>query len=84
MPAHSVATGVVIAVEGSGPASVERFTLGTAEGEVLTFDVERLEVTGGGKPAPHLREHLTSGAPFTVEYGASGGHNVAMRYYDAP
>ena len=78
-----MATGVVIAVEGSGPASVERFTLRTAEGQVLAFDVGRLEVTDGGKPAPHLREHQVDGQPITVHYRVEAGRNVAVRYTDA-
>ena len=77
------ATGVVIGVEGSGPASVDRFTLRTAEGAVLIFDVERLEVTSGGKPAPHLREHQVDGHPIRVEYRVEAGRNVALRYTDA-
>lgn len=83
MAAQALATGVVIAIEGEGPASVERFTLRTAEGEVLVFDVERLEVTDGGKPAPHLREHQVDGRPITVAYKVESGRNVALRYRDA-
>ncbi len=73
----------MIAVEGEGPANVTGFTLRTAGGEVFDFDVGRLEVTDGGKPAPHLREHQVDGAPIVVEYEGRDGGYVAIRYRDA-
>jgi hypothetical protein len=76
-------TGVVMAVEGSGPASVDQFTLRTPDGRVLTMAVERLDVSGGGKPAAHLREHQLDGQPIEVEYKVEGGRHVALRYTDA-
>ena len=75
-------TGVVLATEGSGPAAVDRFTLRTADGQVLTFLIDRLAVTGGGKPAPHLREHQLDGQPIEVEYKVEDGRHVALRYAD--
>ena len=75
-------TGVVLATEGSGPAAVERFTLRTADGQVLTFLIDRLAVTGGGKPAPHLREHQLDGQPIEVEYKVEDGRHVALRFTD--
>lgn len=74
---------MVIAVAGDGPTEVTGFTLRTAEGQVLVFEVGRLDVGGGGKPAPHLREHLLDGAPIAVEYRVEGDRNVALRYRDA-
>ncbi len=76
-------TGIVLAIEGAGPADVSRFTLRTADGEVLDFAVERLELTGGGKVAPHLREHQVDGLPIEVEYKIDSGRHVALRYTDA-
>ncbi|CAN5800664.1 hypothetical protein BH24CHL6_BH24CHL6_10760 [soil metagenome] len=78
-----VATGVVLSVDGPSLATVDGFSLRTPAGEVLEFRVERLEVTGGGKPAPHLREHRLDGQPITVEYKLDAGHLVALRYTDA-
>ncbi len=75
--------GVVLATEGSGPASVEEFTLRTADGRLYEFAIERLEVTGGGKPAAHLREHQIDGQPVVVEYKVEDGRHVALRYQDA-
>jgi hypothetical protein len=76
-------TGVVIAVEGAGPTSVEGFTLRTAEGTLYEFAVQRLEVGAGGKPAPHLREHQLSSEPIVVEYKVENGRHVALYYTDA-
>jgi hypothetical protein len=76
-------TGVVLAVEGSGPAAVEQFTLRTPDGQVLTFQIERLDVSRGGKPAAHLREHQLDGQPIEVEYKLENGRHVALRYVDA-
>jgi len=73
----------VVGVDGAGLAEVDSFTLRTAEGELLVFEIEALSLDGGGKPAPHLREHMTSGAPITVEYTVEGDHLVALRYVDA-
>jgi hypothetical protein len=77
------ATGVVVGVEGSGAAEVTSFSLRTAEGRVITFAVGRLDLSDGGLPAPHLREHLVSGMPITVEYAAEADRNLALRYVDA-
>lgn len=78
-----VATGVVISADGPDAANVERFSLRTDDGQVFEFDVGTLDVSNGGKPAPHLREHLVSGVPITVEYREQAGRHVALRYVDA-
>ena len=75
--------GVVIAVDGSDVARVERFTLRTSEGAQLQFEVEALALDDGGKPAPHLREHLLSGEPIEVEYRMGCcEQRIAIRYRD--
>lgn len=75
-------SGVVTAVDGPSVAEVDGFTLRTADGQTLAFAVETLTLDGG-KPAPHLREHLLSGAPVTVWYQVEGDRLVALRYDDA-
>jgi hypothetical protein len=75
--------GVVTAVDGPTVAQVTSFTLRTADGQVLGFEVETLSLTGGGKPAPHLREHLVSGEPVEVEFYRAGQRHIAVRYRDA-
>ncbi|HUG47501.1 MAG TPA: hypothetical protein VMP67_03710 [Candidatus Limnocylindria bacterium] len=77
------ATGVVLTVEGSSLAEVNGFSLRTSAGEVLDFAVERLELAGGGKPGPHLREHRLDGQLIEVEYKVDAGRLVALRYRDA-
>ena len=69
-------TGVVIAVDGPSIAEVDQVTIRTNAGETLTLTVGRLELTGGGLPAVHLREHLQSGIPITAHF--RGG---VMYYY---
>jgi hypothetical protein len=78
-----LATGVVIAVEGDGPADVTGFSLRTPDGVVIQFDVGRLDVSAGGLPAPHLREHLVDGTPIVVAYRIEDGRHIAVRYHDA-
>jgi hypothetical protein len=75
----------VISADGPSAAQVDRFTLRTVDGEVLEFTVGTLEQIGGGLPAPHLREHLVSGVPITVDYRESleSGEKIAFRYIDA-
>ena len=55
----------------------------TADGNVLQFEVDRLDVNNG-LPPQHLREHLATGIPIVVEYVVEGERNVALRYNDAP
>jgi hypothetical protein len=76
-------SGVVISADGPNSAQVDTFTIRTSEGEVLQFTVGTLELTNGGLPAPHLREHLVSGEPITVDYRDENGEKVAIRYTDA-
>jgi hypothetical protein len=72
-----------VAVDGTGPASVDAVTVRSSDGLQLTFDVRRLDVNNG-LPAAHLREHLASGAPIVAEYVVEGDRNVLLRYNDAP
>jgi hypothetical protein len=82
-PPTLFATGIVTDVQGPSVAEVHQFTLRTDEGEVLVFVVDALALDGGGKPAPHLREHLLSGQRVAVEYLLAGRQRKAIRYYDA-
>lgn len=61
------AEGVVIAVDG-GLADVRRFTIRTAEGSDLTFEVLGDVRFHGAGPLGHLRSHLATGAPIAVTY----------------
>ena len=83
-PPAGRATGVVISADGSMVTVVDRFSLSTDEGHVLAFRVGTLDLSNGGLPAPHLRDHLVSGEPITVTYMVENGENVATHYVDAP
>lgn len=72
-----------MSVDGPGPAVVERFDLRIQDSTVIQFVVRRLELNDGGLPAAHLREHLVSGEPITVDYELRDGRYVALRYTDA-
>jgi hypothetical protein len=82
-PAVRSCTGIVVAVDGTGPANVSSVTVRQSDGVVLEFAVGRLDLNNG-LPAAHLREHLASGGPIVVEYVVENGVNVALRYNDAP
>lgn len=83
-PAESSrATGVVIAADGPNAAQVDSFSLRTSDGLVLQFKVVRLDLTDGGLPSAHLREHMAAGEPITVSYHVEYGLNIADRYIDA-
>jgi hypothetical protein len=82
-PPGASATGIVTSVQGPSAAQVDTFTLRTNSGEALAFTVGRLDLADGGLPAPHLREHLVSGEPITVEYESVDGELLALRYVDA-
>jgi hypothetical protein len=75
----------VISVDGPSVAEVERFTLRSAGGREMEFVVGTLDVSNGGLPAPHLRDHLVSGEPIRVFwYDDMGGTRpVLVRYEDA-
>ena len=81
--APRTASGIVVAFDGSSIGSVDQVDVRTNDGNVLRFDVQRLDINNG-LPAVHLREHLASGIPIIVEYIVEGERNVALRYNDAP
>jgi len=72
----------VVAVDSTSIGNVDQAAIRESDGNVLQFNVERLDVNNG-LPAVHLREHLSSGIPVIVEYIVEGGQNVALRYNDA-
>ena len=70
----------MLSADGPDAAQVDRFSLRTNDGQVMQFTVGRLDLSNGGLPAPHLREHLVSGIPITVFYYGT----EVIRYIDAP
>ena len=73
----------MISANGPDAASVTTFTLQTDDGKTINFVVGTLDVTGGGLPAPHLREHMAGSTRTTVSYLVENGQNVATKYTDA-
>ena len=74
-----------MSVDGPSLAEVERFDLHLADTTtVVKFVVGALDLSDGGLPAPHLRDHLVSGEPITVDYEVRNSAFVALRYVDAP
>jgi hypothetical protein len=64
--------GLVIAVEGGSPESIESFTLRATDGATLRFFIEApLDLGNGGFPTPHLREHQALAEPVRVTYRVS-------------
>lgn len=49
----------------------------------MNFVVGTLDVSDGGLPAPHLREHMAGSTRTTVYYNVENGQNVAIKYTDA-
>jgi hypothetical protein len=81
-PPTSPVDGVVINVKSAGLAKVESFTIRTAAGEVLTFQVGQL--APGSFPAGHLTEHASTGAPVQVTFTVDGDLLIATNLADAP
>ena len=59
--------GVVIKVDSAGLAAVSAFTLRTADGRSLTFDLSQLR-NGVAFPPGHLAEHLATSQQVRVWY----------------
>ena len=74
----------MIAANGPDAASVTTFTLQTDTGQAINFVVGTLDISNGGLPAPHLREHMAGSTRTTVYYQVQNGENVAVKYVDAP
>ncbi len=80
-PLSSPVEGVVTAVDSAGLADVRGFTLRTADGRTLSFEIGRLE-NGAEFPPGHLSEHI-GGLPVRVFFRNEGGRPVAYRLEDA-
>jgi hypothetical protein len=64
--------GLVVAVEGTSPESIEAFTLRGTDGATLRFFIDApLDLGNGGFPAAHLREHQALAEPVRVTYRVS-------------
>jgi hypothetical protein len=84
MASEGEAVGLVTDVQGSGPAAVDRFTLRTDDGRLLTLLVDPARLSADSFVPAHLREHLASGVRVLVSYEGEGNQLVATRLTDAP
>ena len=82
-PVTRTAAGIVVAVDQRALTDISSFTLRTQEGELLTFEVGSLDLSSGGFPANHLREHMATSMAVAVAYVEEGGGLVATRLVDA-
>ena len=80
---QATATGVVVATDGPNAGQVDTFSLRQTDGAVLDFKVVRLDLSNGGLPSAHLREHMQSGEPITVTFHIENGTYIADHYTDA-
>ncbi len=82
-PRTATATGVVVAVAARSLADVDGFTIRTADGQTIEFDLSGLQ-NGVEFPPGHLVEHITSGVPVIVTYRDEAGTRTAIRLADGP
>ena len=75
------AAGVVIAVDGD-LSEIRAFTMLLADGTALDL-VPQAGLLFDGGPLAHLRDHLVSGAPISVDYHGEGGVALATSVGDA-
>jgi len=74
--------GVVTHVESGGLDKVSEFTIRTAGGTLLTFEIGPLE-NGDEFPPGHLTEHQATSEPVRVSFTVTGDRLVATRLEDA-
>jgi hypothetical protein len=77
-------TGVVVRVNAESLTDVRSFDLRTADGQVLTFRVGKLDLSAPGFNAQHLTVHAATSQPVVVEYEEQNGERVAVRLLDGP
>lgn len=82
-PSTKTAAGIVVAVEQASLTDIRSFTLRTQAGETLTFGVGALDLSEGGFPANHLREHMATSIAVRVTYTEADSGRVAVRLVDA-
>ncbi len=83
-PGDRTQTGWVATIDDRSLTEVASFTLRTADGQLLDFDVGRLTLDATSFPAGHLREHRLLNQPVVVTYREESGVRVAVRLQDAP
>lgn len=83
-PASLSEAGWVVDIQATSLTQVGSFTLRTADGRELEFNVAGVELDGGGFPASHLREHMALNQPVAIAYREANGELTAFKLRDAP
>jgi len=73
--------GVIVDVQAEGLTNVRSIKVRTPAGEVIAFDLTRLE-SGAQFPPGHLAEHQVTAEPVQVSYLEEGGTRFAIRVDD--
>jgi hypothetical protein len=81
-PGTTAVVGAIVAVDARGLGDVRGFTLRRVGGQLIDFDLGRLE-NGVVFPPGHLAEHQATAAPVRVWYLDEGGVRYAIRLEDA-
>jgi len=82
-PGRQVETGIVVAVQATSLTSVEGFSIRTADGRTVAFQITTLE-NAATFPPGHLAEHRVTLARVRVTFIADGAARRAVRVEDAP
>ena len=82
-PAPSTSAGFITGMNAKSVTEVESFTLRTPDGSVIVFRVGPLDLSSGGFPAAHLREHMALAEPVAVAWIERDGDRVATKVVDA-
>jgi hypothetical protein len=83
-PPSSPVDGVVVEVNATGLTEIQDFTLRTAVGFNMTFQIGQLENPTEFAPG-HLKEHQATGSPVRVYFNRSStGQLMVYRMEDAP
>jgi ribosomal protein S6E (S10) len=71
-------------IESEGIGRVRGFTLRNEDGRTLRFVIEGgTDLSGGGMPADHLREHMTTVTGVAVAFRTEGERRIAIKLTDA-
>jgi hypothetical protein len=81
-PGAASMVGVIVGVDAASLTDVRGFTLRTADGATVAFEIGTLE-NGAEFPPGHLVEHQATAQPIRVWYLTENGAKVAVRLEDA-
>ena len=80
-PSQASVVGVIVDVQVESLTKARSIQVRTPAGEVITFDLTRLE-SGAQVPPGHLAEHQVTAEPVVVSYVEEAGTRFALRVDD--